>query len=86
MIIVTTSVASILIYNFFDKSKLFSHELDVMDNKFLGFYICIVAGIVSIVLGIDVITGFLSGLIMMQGRDLYRTDSNDVKNKKEDGK
>lgn len=85
-IILGTAVISILIYNFFDKSRLFSHEMDVMDHKFLGFYICLVGGIVSIVLGIDIITGFLAALIMMQGRDLYRTDTNDAKTKKEEAK
>lgn len=77
--ILVSGVLSILIYNFFDKSKLFSHELDVMDMKFIGFFITIIAGIISVYLGVDIITGFLSGLIMMQCRDLYRDSSNSAK-------
>lgn len=59
--------------------KFFDKDLDTIEMKFLGLLFCIIMGVVSIVLHVDLITGFLGGIITMMVRDLYRTDTNDAK-------
>ena len=59
--------------------EFFSKDLDELELKFLGFYITLILGIVSAFVGVDLITGFLSGLLMMMGRDLYRKETNTAK-------
>lgn len=59
--------------------KFFDKDLDTIEMKFLGLLFCILLGIISIVVKIDLITGFLGGIISMMVRDLYRTDTNEAK-------
>ena len=56
--------------------KFFDKDLDTQELKFIGFFFTIVLGIVSVVLGIDLMTGFLGGVIVMIVRDLYTNTTN----------
>ena len=59
--------------------KFFDKDLDTIELKFVGFFFVVVLGIVSIIVQIDLITGFLGGIITMMVRDIYRTDTNEAK-------
>ena len=56
--------------------KFFDKDLDTQELKFMGFFFILVLGIVSVVLGIDLMTGFLGGVIVMIVRDLYTATTN----------
>ncbi len=56
--------------------KFFDKDLDTQELKFLGLFFVLVLGIVSVVLGIDLMTGFLGGVIVMIVRDLYTSTTN----------
>ena len=58
--------------------KFFDKDLDTQELKFIGFFFTIVLGIVSVVLGIDLMTGFLGGVIVMIVRDLYTTNTSNA--------
>lgn len=58
--------------------KFFDKDLDTQELKFIGFFFCLVLGIVSVVLGIDLMTGFLGGVIVMIVRDLYTTNTSNA--------
>lgn len=55
--------------------KMFDTKPSVIEQKFLGLYAMVILAIVSIFQGIDLVTGFLGGVIAMMIRDLYRTDT-----------
>ena len=55
--------------------KLFDEKLDALELKFVGLFFMITLGAVSLVFGIDLITGFLGGIIAMMTRDLYRSNT-----------
>ena len=56
--------------------KFFDKDLDTQELKFMGFFFILVLGVVSVVLGIDLMTGFLGGVIVMIVRDLYTSSTN----------
>ena len=58
--------------------EFFSKDLDTIELKFIGFFFILMMGIISLIVGIDLITGFLGGVIVMIVRDIYRTDTNEA--------
>ena len=58
--------------------KFFDKDLDTIELKFIGFFFILMMGIISLIVGIDLITGFLGGVIVMIVRDIYRTDTNEA--------
>lgn len=58
--------------------KFFDKDLDTIELKFIGFFFILMMGIISLIVGIDLITGFLGGVIVMIVRDIYRSDTNDA--------
>ena len=56
--------------------KFFDKDLDTQELKFMGFFFILILGIVSMILGVDLMTGFLGGIIVMIVRDLYTATTN----------
>lgn len=50
--------------------------LKPIDLKFLGFFLLIILEIISLINGVDILSGALGTLLIMMGRDLYRSSTN----------
>lgn len=56
--------------------ELFSKDLDTIELKFIGLFFVIMLGVISLIIKVDLITGFLGGVVAMMVRDLYRQETN----------